>query len=60
MNGNSPYMKSPLATLTTLILYSLTQLHAAEPITNSIGMRLVRIEAGSFAMGQDGPQTDYP
>ena len=59
MNGNSPYMKSPLATLTTLILYSLTQLHAAEPITNSIGMRLVRIEAGSFAMGQDGPQTDY-
>jgi formylglycine-generating enzyme required for sulfatase activity len=22
-------------------------------------MRLVRIEAGSFAMGQDGPQTDY-
>ena len=59
MNGNSPSMKSPLTTLTTLILYSLTQLHAAEPITNSIGMRLVRIEAGSFAMGQDGPQTDY-
>lgn len=26
-----------------------------ETITNSIGMRMVRIEAGSFIMGQDGP-----
>ncbi len=26
-----------------------------EPITNSIGMKLVRIEAGTFTMGQDGP-----
>ncbi|HSH95091.1 MAG TPA: SUMF1/EgtB/PvdO family nonheme iron enzyme, partial [Roseimicrobium sp.] len=34
---------------------------AAEPvaITNSIGMRLVRIAPGSFAMGQDGPAADY-
>ena len=36
-----------------------TALPAAEPITNSIGMKLVRIEPGTFTMGQDGPQTDY-
>ena len=28
-------------------------------ITNSIGMKLVRIEPGSFRMGQDGPRADY-
>lgn len=28
-------------------------------ITNSIGIKLVRIEPGTFTMGQDGPQTDY-
>jgi formylglycine-generating enzyme required for sulfatase activity len=28
---------------------------STEPVTNSIGMRLVRIEAGTFTMGQDGP-----
>ncbi|MBI5686823.1 MAG: SUMF1/EgtB/PvdO family nonheme iron enzyme [Verrucomicrobia bacterium] len=35
--------------------------HAAEPkeLTNSIGMKLVRIEPGSFRMGQDGPPADY-
>jgi len=32
---------------------------AAEPITNSLGMKLVRIESGSFTMGQDGPAADY-
>jgi formylglycine-generating enzyme required for sulfatase activity len=26
---------------------------------NSIGMKLVRIEPGTFRMGQDGPQADY-
>ena len=30
-----------------------------EVVTNSIGMKLVRIEAGSFRMGQEGPQADY-
>ena len=44
--------------LTALRLASLT-LHAAELSSNSIGMDLVRIEAGTFMMGQDGPQTDY-
>jgi len=33
----------------------ITALPAAEPITNSIGMKLVRIEHGTFTMGQDGP-----
>ena len=32
----------------------------AEPVTNSIGMKLVRIEPGTFTMGQDGPpMEDY-
>lgn len=30
-------------------------LASAEPFTNSIGMTLVRVEAGTFVMGQDGP-----
>jgi formylglycine-generating enzyme required for sulfatase activity len=38
----------------------MTALHAAEPVTNSIGMKLVGIEAGTFTMGQDGPpMEDY-
>jgi hypothetical protein len=31
----------------------------AETATNSTGMKLVRIEPGSFLMGQDGPAADY-
>jgi len=40
-------------------LVSLVQ--AAEPreATNSLGMKLMRIEPGSFTMGQDGPAADY-
>ncbi|MBM3396414.1 MAG: hypothetical protein FJY37_17670, partial [Betaproteobacteria bacterium] len=41
--------------LTALLLAPLAALHAAEPITNSVGMKLVRIEPGTFTMGQDGP-----
>ena len=38
----------------------ITSLHAAEPITNSIGMKLMPIEPGTFTMGQDGPpMEDY-
>jgi sulfatase modifying factor 1 len=34
--------------------------HAAEPVTNSIGMKLVCVGAGTFTMGQDGPpMEDY-
>jgi formylglycine-generating enzyme required for sulfatase activity len=32
---------------------------SAEFISNSIGMKLARIRAGTFTMGQDGLQTDY-
>lgn len=31
----------------------------AEETTNSIGMKLVHIQPGSFIMGQDGPASDY-
>lgn len=31
----------------------------AEPITNSIGMKLVPVSPGDFTMGQDGPPSDY-
>jgi len=31
----------------------------SKELTNSIGMKLVRIEPGSFRMGQDGPPADY-
>jgi len=40
-------------------LFALNSLLAAEPITNSIGMRLVPVSLGSFTMGQDGPAADY-
>lgn len=38
-----------------------TSLVAAEPkeLINSIGMKLERIEPGTFTMGQDGPPADY-
>jgi len=31
---------------------------ASETVSNSIGMSLVRIEAGTFTMGQDGPELE--
>ncbi|MDB6138505.1 MAG: hypothetical protein JWO94_1577 [Verrucomicrobiaceae bacterium] len=30
-----------------------------DDVINSVGMKLVHIEAGSFVMGQDGPASDY-
>jgi formylglycine-generating enzyme len=42
-----------------LFLLAFSSLHSAEPITNSIGMKLVPISPGSFTMGQDGPASDY-
>ncbi len=38
-----------------------TQTYAQEAkgVTNSLGMKFVRIEPGSFVMGQDGPAADY-
>ena len=53
-------MKHPPKLLCALLLAPLAALHAAEPVTNSIGMKLVRIEPGTFTMGQDGPpMEDY-
>ena len=52
-NGN--HLKHILTFFTALLLAPLATLHAAEPVTNSVGMKLVRIEPGSFTMGQDGP-----
>ena len=53
-------MKRSFKLLTAFLLAPLATLHAAaEPITNSIGMKLVHIQPGTFMMGQDGPQTDY-
>jgi len=49
--------RTPFFCLTFFCL--LTSLHAAEPITNSIGMKLMPIPPGSFQMGQEGSQTDY-
>ena len=46
-------MKPLLALLLTSAAF------AAEPITNSIGMKLVPILPGSFTMGQEGPVADY-
>ena len=51
-------MKPNLTLLTSLLLAPLAELHAAEPVTNSIGLKLVRIEPGTFMMGQDGPPMD--
>jgi len=41
-------------TLAVLLLAPFA-LHAAEPITNSIGIKLMPIHPGTFTMGQDGP-----
>jgi formylglycine-generating enzyme required for sulfatase activity len=48
-------MNPAVPLLTTILVTSLAVGHAAEPLTNSIGMPLVRIEPGTFTMGQDGP-----
>ena len=42
-------------TLLTALLLTPLALHAAEPITNSLGMKLMPIKPGTFTMGQDGP-----
>ena len=55
-------MKLPSLVLSLVALVPFAPLRGAEgtkTIKNSIGMKLVRIEPGTFTMGQDGPQTDY-
>ena len=52
-------MKPALAILAAT-LHAPFALSATPPITNSIGMALVRIEPGTFTVGQDGPPVvDY-
>ena len=48
-----------ILTILTALLLAPPALPAAESITNSVGIKLVPIEPGSFLMGQDGSQTDY-
>jgi len=48
-------MNPAIPLLTTVLVTSLAVGHAAELLNNSIGMQLVRIEPGTFTMGQDGP-----
>ncbi len=49
-------MKIPTMFLVaTLFLASPIALRAAEPVINSIGMKLMPIQPGTFTMGQDGP-----
>ncbi len=46
--------------LTAGVVALLPMLPAEEAaIMNSIGMQLIRVEPGTFVMGQDGPATDY-
>lgn len=60
MNGVTQIgrLKLVAVVLATLLLAPLSELHAAEPVTNSIGMKLIPIEPGTFTMGQDGPALD--
>src|SRR5436190_1776777 len=53
-------LKVPAVLAVSGFVFALS-VHAAEPkdLTNSVGMKLVRIEAGSFIMGQEGPPADY-
>lgn len=51
-------MRSSLLTFSASLLFNVTIVHA-DPITNSLGMKLVSVEPGSFMMGQDGPPADY-
>lgn len=44
-----------------IVASSVVSVVAAEPdsLTNSLGMKLVRIDPGTFVMGQAGPASDY-
>ena len=49
----------PRLLMLLVLLYAVSAYAAETAVTNSVGMRLVRIEAGAFRMGQEGPQSDY-
>ena len=48
-------MKYPLLLVSFLLFLKASQAHGAEPVTNSLGMKLISIQPGTFIMGQDGP-----
>ena len=48
-------MNFPCMFVVAALVAPLALAGAAEPVANSIGMRLVPIEPGTFTMGQDGP-----
>ena len=50
---------TPAIVAVALSWFATDEAQAAEAITNSLGMRLVPVPAGSFTMGQAGPPTDY-
>ena len=54
---NKPNIHAPLTAGVIGFAIFVTSVCGAEPteLTNSLGMKLVRIEPGSFRMGQDGP-----
>src|SRR5262245_40374293 len=63
-NDGFPMLKIPgrghRGATSLLCILASSQLLGAEPaITNSLGMKFVPIEPGSFLMGQDGPTADY-
>ena len=58
---NLPNPPHPLNAIVVGCAIFAASLHDAEPkeLTNSVGMKLLRIEPGSFVMGQNGPAADY-
>ncbi len=55
MFKNSAPLRTPSVTTHFFLGALALSAFAAEPITNSIGMQLMPIQAGTFTMGQDGP-----
>ena len=61
-NTSSTQRKNPRSLLLLPFFLSVSSVfsvgQAAEPIINTIGMRLMPIKPGTFIMGQDGPQME--
>ncbi|NBV20420.1 MAG: glycoside hydrolase [Proteobacteria bacterium] len=52
-------MKPLVLLFATALAFACVAADAPNYLTNSIGIKLVSIAPGTFAMGQDGPGTDY-
>ncbi len=55
----TPFMRQTLHLLAALLLSAVDLSRAADPLTDSVSMRLMPIQPGTFNMGQGGPRTDY-